>query len=71
MPKAYTSYEELLKDPNIDAVHASTAPFPTTGRKTIAALKAGKHVACTADGNQQRSKSKRSSNYSGRRRRLT
>jgi predicted dehydrogenase len=42
----YTSYEELLKDPNVDAVHINS-PIPDHGPQTIAALKAGKHVACT------------------------
>ncbi len=46
IPKAYTTYEELLKDPNIDAVHINS-PIPDHGPQTIAALKAGKHVACT------------------------
>lgn len=44
--KRYTSYEDLLKDPNIDAVHINS-PIPNHGEQTIAALKAGKHVACT------------------------
>ena len=44
--KRYTSYEELLKDPQIDAVHINT-PIPNHGEQSIAALKAGKHVACT------------------------
>lgn len=44
--KRYTSYEELLKDPKIDAVHINT-PIPNHGEQSIAALKAGKHVACT------------------------
>jgi predicted dehydrogenase len=44
--KRYTSYEELLKDPEIDAVHINT-PIPDHGIQTIKALKAGKHVACT------------------------
>ncbi len=42
----YTDYEELLKDPNIDAVHINT-PIPNHGEQSIKALKAGKHVACT------------------------
>ncbi|WP_149276158.1 Gfo/Idh/MocA family oxidoreductase [Pareuzebyella sediminis] len=46
VPKRYTSYEELLKDPDIDAVHINT-PIPAHGQQSIAALKAGKHVACT------------------------
>jgi predicted dehydrogenase len=44
--KRYTSYEELLKDPNVDAVHINS-PIPNHGEQAIAALKAGKHVACT------------------------
>lgn len=44
--KRYTSYEELLKDPEIDAVHINT-PIPDHGLQSIKALKAGKHVACT------------------------
>ncbi|HKK74097.1 MAG TPA: Gfo/Idh/MocA family oxidoreductase [Saprospiraceae bacterium] len=42
----YTSYEELLKDPKVDVVHINT-PIPNHGEQSIAALKAGKHVACT------------------------
>jgi predicted dehydrogenase len=42
----YTSYEDLLKDPDIDAVHINS-PIPDHGPQSIAALKAGKHVACT------------------------
>src|SRR3954452_20822444 len=44
--KRFTSYEELLKDPAIDAVHINS-PIPDHGPQSIAALKAGKHVACT------------------------
>lgn len=44
--KRYTDYEELLKDPEIDAVHINT-PIPNHAEQAIAALKAGKHVACT------------------------
>lgn len=44
--KRYASYEELLKDPDIDAVHINS-PIPDHGPQSIAALKAGKHVACT------------------------
>src|SRR6266478_4085373 len=39
-------YEDLLKDPNVDAVHINT-PIPDHAPMTLAALRAGKHVACT------------------------
>ena len=42
----YARYEDLLKDPNVDAVHINT-PIPDHAPMTLAALKAGKHVACT------------------------
>lgn len=44
--KRYTSYEDMMMDPDIDAVHINT-PIPDHGWQSIAALKAGKHVACT------------------------
>ncbi|NDC78927.1 MAG: gfo/Idh/MocA family oxidoreductase [Chitinophagia bacterium] len=44
--KRYTDYEELLRDPDIDAVHINT-PIPDHARQSIMALEAGKHVACT------------------------
>lgn len=44
--KRYTEYGELLKDPDIDAVHINT-PIPDHAAHTLAALRAGKHVACT------------------------
>jgi predicted dehydrogenase len=46
IPKRYTRYEDVLADPDIDAVHINS-PIPDHGPQTIAALKAGKHVACT------------------------
>ena len=46
IPKGYTSYEELLRDPEIDAVHINT-PIPDHAGQTIKGLQAGKHVACT------------------------
>jgi len=42
----YSSYDELLQDPNVDAVHINS-PIPDHAPQAIAALKAGKHVACT------------------------
>src|SRR5438067_5824461 len=44
--KRYTDFDELLQDPNIDAVHINS-PIPDHGPQTVKALKAGKHVACT------------------------
>jgi len=42
----YTSYDELLQDPNVDAVHINS-PIADHAPQSIAALKAGKHVAST------------------------
>ncbi len=42
----YTDYAELLKDPEIDAVHINTPPF-LHAEHVVAGLEAGKHVACT------------------------
>ncbi len=44
--RRYTEYAELLKDPAVDAVHINS-PIPDHAWMSIAALKAGKHVACT------------------------
>jgi predicted dehydrogenase len=44
--KRFTCFADVLADPDIDAVHINT-PIPDHGAMTIAALKAGKHVACT------------------------
>lgn len=46
IPKAYTDYDELLKDPEIDIIHLNTPPF-THADMTVAGLRAGKHVGCT------------------------
>ena len=46
VPYTYTDYDELLKNPDIDAVHINS-PIPDHAAQTIKALKAGKHVACT------------------------
>ncbi|MEX0710891.1 MAG: Gfo/Idh/MocA family oxidoreductase [Pirellulales bacterium] len=42
----YTDYQQVLSDPNVDAVHINT-PIPDHGPQSLAGLKAGKHVACT------------------------
>src|SRR6187401_904558 len=42
----YTDFKDVLKDPKVDAVHINS-PIPDHGWMSIAALKAGKHVACT------------------------
>jgi predicted dehydrogenase len=44
--KRYTSYDELLEDPEVHAVHINS-PIPDHAEQSIRALKAGKHVACT------------------------
>ena len=44
--KRYTEFDEVLNDPEIDAVHINS-PIQDHAWQSIAALKAGKHVACT------------------------
>lgn len=44
--KRYTDYDQVLQDPDIDAVHINT-PIPDHAEHTLKALRAGKHVACT------------------------
>ncbi len=44
--KRYTSFEELIQDPEVDAVHINS-PIHLHAPQSIAALKARKHVACT------------------------
>jgi predicted dehydrogenase len=44
--KRYANYDDVLKDPKVDAVHINT-PIPDHAPQAIKALKAGKHVACT------------------------
>jgi predicted dehydrogenase len=42
----HTDFNKLLQDPNVDAVHINS-PIPDHAPQSLAALKAGKHVACT------------------------
>ena len=42
----YREFNDVLKDPNVDVVHINS-PIPDHAWMSIAALKAGKHVACT------------------------
>jgi predicted dehydrogenase len=44
--KRYTKYEDVLADPNVDAVHINT-PIPDHAPQSLAGLRAGKHVAST------------------------
>ncbi len=42
----YTDFDEMLKDPKLDAVHINT-PIQNHAEQSLKALRAGKHVACT------------------------
>jgi len=44
--KRYQSFDELILDPEVDAVHINS-PIHLHAPQSIAALRAGKHVACT------------------------
>jgi predicted dehydrogenase len=44
--KRYTDFGELIGDPDVDAVHINS-PIHLHAPQSIAALRAGKHVACT------------------------
>src|SRR5437899_3933258 len=44
--KRYARFEDLIKDPDVDAVHINS-PIHLHAPQSVAALKAGKHVACT------------------------
>lgn len=44
--KRYTDFDELIQDPAVDAIHINS-PIHLHAPQSIAALRAGKHVACT------------------------
>ena len=44
--KRYTEFAQVLSDPDIDAVHINS-PIRDHAAQSVAALEAGKHVACT------------------------
>ncbi len=44
--KRYPNFADLIKDPKVDVVHINS-PIHLHAPQSIAALKAGKHVACT------------------------
>lgn len=44
--KRYSDFDELIRDPQVDAVHINS-PIHLHAPQSIAALRAGKHVACT------------------------
>ena len=44
--KRYDDFRELIRDPQVDAVHINS-PIPDHAWMSVEALKAGKHVACT------------------------
>lgn len=44
--RRYSDYADMLADPDIDAIHINT-PIPNHAEQALAALRAGKHVACT------------------------
>lgn len=44
--RRYTSYADVLRDPDVDYVHINS-PIPDHAAMSLAALEAGKHVMCT------------------------
>jgi predicted dehydrogenase len=44
--KRYENFDDLIQDPDVDAVHINS-PIHLHAPQSIAALQAGKHVACT------------------------
>ncbi|MBR4429254.1 MAG: Gfo/Idh/MocA family oxidoreductase, partial [Clostridia bacterium] len=46
IPRIYHSYEDVINDPEVDAVHLVT-PIPVHEKQAVMALESGKHVAST------------------------
>lgn len=46
IPRVYGSFEDVLNDPEVDAVHIVT-PIPLHEKQAVMALESGKHVAST------------------------
>jgi predicted dehydrogenase len=46
LPKTHSAFDDLLADPDVDAVHISASPEAHAGL-ALRALRAGKHVACS------------------------
>jgi predicted dehydrogenase len=46
VPKLFSSYADVLRDPDVDFVHINS-PIPDHAPMSLAALEAGKHVMCT------------------------
>lgn len=46
VPVRYTSYEDVLADPEVDVVHLNT-PLYDHADQVVAGLRAGKHIGCT------------------------
>ena len=44
--RVYASFEEVLEDPSVDAVHLIT-PIPLHAEQTVRVPESGKHCACT------------------------
>jgi predicted dehydrogenase len=44
--RRYASFDDLIKDPRVDVVHINS-PIHMHAPQSVAALRAGKHVACT------------------------
>ena len=44
--RRYTDWRELIRDPDLDAVHMNS-PIPDHARMSLAVLEVGKHCACT------------------------